>query len=185
MCADYGGYDHGLTRFEAYDMESLTGDICGLAHGPVAARKLSVISGDGARNRLEPFLGATQDTFRASGRPVRAPISAERGRVHRLPLRAFFTGRACFLPGLFQDEGPPRRAGAGPPAETIRKFLLCHLRRWSRTDYWTTTRKHGDTLLHRLPEPPMPSLVSRDVAYLDSQFPPSGLSRDDSTAYRN
>ncbi|MEH6411605.1 MAG: alpha/beta hydrolase, partial [Hyphomonas sp.] len=51
---------------------------------------------------------------------------------------------------------------------------------------WPTDKKHGDTLLHRLPEPPMPLpwLSAEDVAYYDAQFRQSGF-RGPLNRYRN
>ena len=47
-------------------------------------------------------------------------------------------------------------------------------------------KKHGDTLLHRLPEPdmPLPWLSEEDVAYYDAQFRKSGF-RGPLNRYRN
>ena len=71
------------------------------------------------------------------------------------------------------------------PAATIRRFYYA-ISGDAPDGTWPTDKKHGDTLLYRLPEPPMPLpwLSEEDVAYYASQFAASGF-RGPLNRYRN
>jgi len=180
----YGGSDrpHAV---EAYDMESLTGDIAGLAHALSPGEKAVVIGHDWGSPIAWNTARLHAGTFRAVA-GLSVPYIPPNEVVFIDAVRAFFTDRGLFFYQVyFQDEGPPEAELEADPAETIRKFYYA-ISGDAPDGTWPTDKKHGDTLLHRLPEPPMPLpwLTAEDVAYYDSQFRQSGF-RGPLNRYRN
>jgi pimeloyl-ACP methyl ester carboxylesterase len=180
----YGGSDRPHP-VEAYDMESLTGDIAGLAHALSPGEKAVVIGHDWGSPIAWNTARLHADTFRAVA-GLSVPYIPPNEVVFIDAVRAFFTDRGLFFYQVyFQDEGPPEAELENDPAETIRKFYYA-ISGDAPEGTWPTDKKHGDTLLHRLPEPPMPLpwLSAEDVAYYDSQFRQSGF-RGPLNRYRN
>ena len=170
---------------EAYDMESLTGDIAGLAEALSPDAPAIVIGHDwGApiawnTARLHP------DRFRAVA-GLSVPYVPMGEHVFIDVVREFFTKRGLFFYQVyFQDEGPPEAELEADPAATIRKFYYA-ISGDAPEGTWPVDKKHGDTLLHRLPEPdmPLPWMTDDDVAYYASQFEQSGF-RGPLNRYRN
>jgi pimeloyl-ACP methyl ester carboxylesterase len=180
----YGGSDRPHP-VEAYDMESLTGDIAGLAHALSPGEKAVVVGHDWGSPIAWNTARLHADTFRAVA-GLSVPYIPPNEVVFIDAVRAFFTARGLFFYQVyFQDEGPPEAELESDPAETIRKFYYA-ISGDAPEGTWPTDKKHGDTLLHRLPEPPMPLpwLSAEDVAYYDAQFRQSGF-RGPLNRYRN
>jgi len=180
----YGGSDrpHAV---EAYDMESLTGDVAGVAKALSPGEKAVVVGHDWGSPIAWNTARLHADTFRAVA-GLSVPYIPPGEIVFIDAVRAFFTARGLFFYQVyFQDQGPPEAELENDPAETIRKFYYA-ISGDAPEGTWPTDKKHGDTLLHRLPEPPMPLpwLSEQDVAYYDSQFRQSGF-RGPLNRYRN
>ncbi|MCF6329792.1 MAG: alpha/beta hydrolase, partial [Henriciella sp.] len=100
--------------------------------------------------------------------------------------RKFFTERGLFFYQIyFQEEGVAEAELEADPAATIRRFYYA-ISGDAPDGTWPVDKRDGDTLLHRLPEPPMPLpwLSEQDVAYYASQFEVSGF-RGPLNRYRN
>ena len=180
----YGGSDRPHP-VEAYDMESLTGDIAGLAHALSPGEKAVVVGHDWGSPIAWNTARLHADTFRAVA-GLSVPYIPPNEVVFIDAVRAFFTARGLFFYQVyFQNEGPPEAELESDPAATIRKFYYA-ISGDAPEGTWPTDKKHGDTLLHRLPEPPMPLpwLSAEDVAYYDAQFRQSGF-RGPLNRYRN
>ena len=180
----YGGSDRPHP-VEAYDMESLTGDIAGLAHALSPGEKAVVVGHDWGSPIAWNTARLHADTLRAVA-GLSVPYIPPNEVVFIDAVRAFFTARGLFFYQVyFQDEGPPEAELESDPAATIRKFYYA-ISGDAPEGTWPTDKKHGDTLLHRLPEPPMPLpwLSAEDVAYYDAQFRQSGF-RGPLNRYRN
>ncbi|WP_439620530.1 alpha/beta fold hydrolase [Hyphomonas sp.] len=180
----YGGSDRPHP-VEAYDMESLTSDIAGLAHALSPGEKAVVVGHDWGSPIAWNTARLHADRFRAVA-GLSVPYIPPNEIVFIDAVRAFFTARGLFFYQVyFQDEGPPEAELENDPAETIRKFYYA-ISGDAPEGTWPTDKKHGDTLLHRLPEPPMPLpwLSAEDVAYYDAQFRESGF-RGPLNRYRN
>lgn len=180
----YGGSDRPHP-VEAYDMESLTGDIAGLADALSPGEKAVVVGHDWGSPIAWNTARLHADRFRAVA-GLSVPYIPPNEIVFIDAVRAFFTARGLFFYQVyFQDEGPPEAELENDPAETIRKFYYA-ISGDAPEGTWPTDKKHGDTLLHRLPEPPMPLpwLSAEDVAYYDAQFRESGF-RGPLNRYRN
>tara|TARA_R110002020_G_scaffold263353_4_gene477956 strand:- start:19934 stop:20902 length:969 start_codon:yes stop_codon:yes gene_type:complete len=180
----YGGSDRPQA-VEAYDMESLTGDVAGVAKALSPGEKAVVVGHDWGSPIAWNTARLHADTFRAVA-GLSVPYIPPGEIVFIDAVRAFFTARGLFFYQVyFQDQGPPEAELENDPAETIRKFYYA-ISGDAPEGTWPTDKKHGDTLLHRLPEPPMPLpwLSAEDVAYYDSQFRQSGF-RGPLNRYRN
>ena len=180
----YGGSDRPQP-VEAYDMESLTGDAAGVAKALSPGEKAVVVGHDWGAPIAWNTARLHADTFRAVA-GLSVPYIPPGEIVFIDAVRAFFTARGLFFYQVyFQDQGPPEAELENDPAETIRKFYYA-ISGDAPEGTWPTDKKHGDTLLHRLPEPPMPLpwLSEEDVAYYDSQFRQSGF-RGPLNRYRN
>ena len=170
---------------EAYDLESLTGDIAGLAEALSPGEKAVVVGHDWGAPIAWNTARLHTDRFRAVA-GLSVPYLTMGETVFIDMVREFFTKRGLFFYQVyFQDVGPPEAELEADPAETIRKFYYA-VSGDAPEGTWPVDKKHGDTLLHRLPEPPMPLpwLNAADVAYYDSQFRKSGF-RGPLNRYRN
>ncbi|MBR9808851.1 MAG: alpha/beta hydrolase [Alphaproteobacteria bacterium] len=180
----YGGSDRPHT-VEAYDMESLTGDIAGLAEALSPGEQAVVVGHDWGAPLAWNTARLHADKFRAVA-GLSVPYTPPGEVVFIDAARKFFTERGLFFYQIyFQDQGPPEAELEADPAETIRKFYYA-ISGDAPEGTWPTDKKHGDTLLHRLPEPdmPLPWLSEEDVAYYDEQFRNSGF-RGPLNRYRN
>ena len=180
----YGGSDkpHPV---EAYDMQSLTGDMAGVAKALQPGAPAVIVGHDwGAPIAWNTAL-LHPDRFRAVA-GLSVPYIPQGEVVFIDAVRKFFTERGLFFYQVyFQDEGVAEAELEADPAETIRKFYYA-VSGDAPDGTWPADKKHGDTLLHRLPEPPMPLpwLSEADVEYYASQFRQSGF-RGPLNRYRN
>lgn len=170
---------------EAYDMESLTGDIAGLVDALSPNDPAVVVGHDWGAPIAWNTARLHAGKFRAVA-GLSVPYIPPGDVVFIDAARALFTDRGLFFYQIyFQDEGPPEAELEADPAETIRKFYYA-ISGDAPAGTWPIDKKHGDTLLHRLPEPdmPLPWLSEEDVAYYDAQFRKSGF-RGPLNRYRN
>ncbi|KCZ60090.1 alpha/beta fold hydrolase [Hyphomonas chukchiensis] len=180
----YGGSDRPQP-VEAYDMESLTGDVAGVAKALSPGEKAVVVGHDWGAPIAWNTARLHADTFRAVA-GLSVPYIPPGEIVFIDMVREFFTKRGLFFYQVyFQEIGPPEAELEADPAEAIRKFYYANSGD-APDGTWPTDKKHGDTILYRLPEPPMPLpwLSAEDVAYYDSQFRKSGF-RGPLNRYRN
>lgn len=180
----YGGSDKP-NAIEAYDMEALTGDMAALAKTLQPEGPAVIVGHDwGAPIAWNSAL-LHPDQFRAvAGLSVPYMPPGEQAALD--VFKAFFTRQGLFFYQVyFQDEGVAEAELEADPAATIRKFYYA-ISGDAPEDTWPVDKKHGDTLLHRLPEPPMPLpwLSEADVAYYEGQFKASGF-RGPLNRYRN
>lgn len=170
---------------EAYDLESLTGDIAGLAEALSPGEKAVVVGHDWGAPIAWNTARLHADKFRAVA-GLSVPYLPMGDVMFLDMVHKVFTERGLFFYQVyFQDIGPPEAELEADPAATIRKFYYA-ISGDAPDGTWPTDKTHGDTLLHRLPEPPMPLpwLSEEDVAYYDSQFRKSGF-RGPLNRYRN
>lgn len=180
----YGGSDKP-DAIEAYDMEALTGDMAALARALQPEGPAVIVGHDwGAPIAWNSAL-LHPDQFRAvAGLSVPYMPPGEHAALD--VFKNFFTKQGLFFYQVyFQDEGVAEEELEADPAATIRKFYYA-ISGDAPEDTWPVDKKHGETLLHRLPEPPMPLpwLSAADVTYYESQFKASGF-RGPLNRYRN
>lgn len=180
----YGGSDKPY-EIEAYSMEAITGDMAALAHALQPGEPAVIVGHDwGAPIAWNSAL-LHRERFRAvAGLSVPYIPPGEHAAID--VFKHFFTRRGLFFYQVyFQEEGIAEVELEADPAETIRKFYYANSGD-APEGSWPADKKHGDSLLHRLPEPPMPLpwLTTEDVAYYASQFAASGF-RGPLNRYRN
>ncbi len=180
----YGGSDRPYP-VEAYDLESLTSDMAGLAEALSPGEKAVVIGHDWGAPIAWNTARLHAGKFRAVA-GLSVPYLPAGEKVFIDMVREFFTDRGVFFYQVyFQDEGPPEAELEADPAATIRRFYYA-ISGDAPEGTFPADKKHGDPLLYRLPEPPMPLpwLSEADVAYYDGQFRQSGF-RGPLNRYRN
>ena len=180
----YGGSDRP-EAIDAYSMQQLAGDNAGIKDALSPDRPAIVIGHDwGAPIAWNTAL-LHPDRFKAVA-GLSVPYSPP-GAVAAIDLfKKLFTERGLFFYQVyFQDEGIAEAELEADPAETIRKFYWA-ISGDAPEGTWPKDKQHGDTLLYRLPEPPMPLawLTEQDVDYYASQFRASGF-RGPLNRYRN
>lgn len=180
----YGGSDRP-DPIEAYDMQNMTADIAGLAEALSPGERAVVVGHDWGAPIAWNTARLHADRFRAVA-GLSVPY-VPMGEVVFIDLmRKMFTERGLFFYQVyFQEVGPPEAELEADPAATIRRFYYA-ISGDAPEGTYPADKKHGDTLLHRLPEPPMPLpwLNEEDVAYYASQFAQSGF-RGPLNRYRN
>lgn len=180
----YGGSD-SPQAVEAYAMETITRDIAGVAEALQPDAPAIVVGHDwGAPIAWNSAL-LFPDRFKAVA-GLSVPYIPPGDKPAIQVFREFFTARGLFFYQVyFQDQGPPEAELEADPAATIRKFYYA-ISGDAPDGTWPVDKKHGDTLLYRLPEPdmPLPWLSEEDVAYYASQFEHSGF-RGPLNRYRN
>jgi pimeloyl-ACP methyl ester carboxylesterase len=170
---------------EAYDFASITADMAGIAKALSPHRPAVVVGHDwGAPLAWHSALLHPQQFKAVAGLSV--PYLAP-GQFPAIDVfLQFFTARGLFFYQVyFQEEGVAEAELEADPAATIRKFYYA-ISGDSPDGTWPSDKRHGDALLDRLPEPPMPLpwLNDVDVAYYASQFAASGF-RGPLNRYRN
>ncbi|MEE2879527.1 MAG: alpha/beta hydrolase [Pseudomonadota bacterium] len=180
----YGGSEKPAP-VEAYSMEAITSDVAAVAHAMQPDAPAVVVGHDwGAPIAWNSALLYPKQFRAVCGLSVPYIPPGEKPAIQ--VFREFFTARGLFFYQVyFQDEGPPEAELEADPAATIRKFYYA-ISGDAPDGTWPTDKKHGDTFLHRLPEPdmPLPWLTEEDVAYYASQFEQSGF-RGPLNRYRN
>lgn len=171
----YGGSDRPY-EIDAYTMQALTSDMAAIANALSPDAPAVIVGHDwGAPIAWNSAL-LHPDEFRAvAGLSVPyIPL----GPVAPLDLyRKVFTENGYFFYQVyFQGEGRPETELETDPAATIRKFYYA-ISGDAPEGTWPADKPHGEGLLDRLPEPPMPLpwLNAQDVRYYDSQFRSSGF----------
>lgn len=180
----YGESDcpHPIT---AYDMESLTGDVAGVAQALSPDEPAIVIGHDWGAPIAWNSARLHADTFRAVA-GLSVPYVPMTDRVFIDMVRERFTDRGKFFYQVyFQDEGVAEQELEANPEASIRRFYYANSGD-APEGSWPPDKKHGEGVLHRLPEPdmPLPWLTEEDVAYFGSQFRKSGF-RGPLNRYRN
>ena len=170
---------------EAYDMQSLTQDMAALAEVLSPQQPAIIVGHDwGAPIAWNSAL-IHADRFQAVA-CLSVPYLPP-GKFPALEVfKKFFTARGLFFYQVyFQEEGVAEAELEANPAQLIRKFYYA-LSGEAPEGTWPKDKKHGDSLLHRLPEPDLPLawLTEADVAYYAGQFAASGL-RGPLNRYRN
>ncbi len=180
----YGGSDKPDAA-SAYSMQTITADIAGLAKAMSPDAPATVIGHDwGAPIAWNSALLHPDQFMAVAGLSVPYMPPGQYPAIE--VFRKFFTKRGLFFYQVyFQDEGVAEAELEIDPAATIRKFYYA-ISGDAPDGTWPVDKKHGDTLLHRLPEPDMPLawLSDQDVAYYASQFKVSGF-RGPLGRYRN
>jgi len=180
----YGGSDKPQAA-SAYSMEALTADMAGLAMAMSPDRPAIVIGHDwGAPIAWNTALLHPEQFKAVAGLSVPYMPPGQYPAIE--VFKKFFTERGLFFYQVyFQEEGVAEAELEADPAAAIRKFYYA-ISGDAPDGTWPVDKKHGDTLLHRLPEPPMPLpwLSEEDVAYYASQFSASGF-RGPLNRYRN
>ncbi|MEQ8559763.1 MAG: alpha/beta hydrolase [Henriciella sp.] len=180
----YGGSDRPQA-VEAYDMETITRDIAGVAEALQPDAPAIVVGHDWGAPLAWNSALLFPDRFKAVA-GLSVPYIPPGDKPAIQVFREFFTARGLFFYQVyFQDQGPPEAELEADPAAIIRKFYYA-ISGDAPDGTWPVDKKHGDTLLHRLPEPdmPLPWLSEEDVAYYASQFEHSGF-RGPLNRYRN
>lgn len=170
---------------EAYSMETITADIAGAAEALQLDAPAVVIGHDWGAPLAWNSALLYPDRFRAVA-GLSVPYIPPGDKPAIQVFREFFTARGMFFYQVyFQEEGPAEAELEADPAATIRKFYYA-ISGDAPDGTWPIDKKHGDTALHRLPEPEMPLswLSEEDVAYYASQFQQSGF-RGPLNRYRN
>ena len=180
----YGGSDkpHEII---AYSMKTITADMAGLARELSPDQPAVIVGHDwGAPIAWSTALLHPNDIRAVAGLSV--PYMPP-GEIPTIELfKNLFTKQGLFFYQVyFQDEGVAEAELEADPAQTIRKFYYANSGE-APEGTWPADKKHGDTLLHRLPEPPepMPWLSEEDVAYYANEFTHSGF-RGPLNRYRN
>jgi pimeloyl-ACP methyl ester carboxylesterase len=180
----YGGSDkpHAVA---AYDLETLIGDVAGVIDHLNPGGQAILIGHDWGA----PIVWNTALT-----RPDRvaavAGLSVPFTGPPALPFLDFahqiFTARGLFFYQVyFQEEGVAEVELEADPRAALRKFLYA-ISGEAPDGTWPFDKKHGDSLLHRLPDPdPFPAWLSQaDEDYYTAEFAASGF-RGPLNRYRN
>ena len=180
----YGGSDkpHAVDR---YSMENLTRDMAGVARALSPDEQVVVVGHDwGAPIAWNSAL-LFPDVFRAVG-GLSVPYSPPGPVMFLDMIHKVFTARGKFFYQVyFQDEGVAEAELEKDPRDSIRRFYYA-LSGDAPDGTWPLDKKHGDSLLHRLPDPdPFPSwLTEEDLDYYEAEFKGSGF-RGPVNRYRN
>jgi pimeloyl-ACP methyl ester carboxylesterase len=179
----YGGSDkpHAV---EAYDMESLTGDVAAVADRLGAGQAILIGHDWGA-----PIVWNSARLYPDKIRAV-AGLSVPYTGTMAAPMidifRAMFTERGLFFYQVyFQDEGVAEAELERDPKDSLARFYyaICGD---APDGTWPKDKPHGATLLDRLPRPqPFPAWLNEaDLDYFAAEFAQSGF-RGPLNRYRN
>ena len=180
----YGGTDKPH-EIEAYAIEALASDASEIAAALSPDKPAVIVGHDWGAPIAWTSALVHPERFRAvCGMSV---PHVPPGPVAGLELfRKVFTDHGRFFYIVyFQDEGVAEAELEADPAASIRKFYYA-ISGDAPEGTWPLDKKHGETLLARLPEPPMPLgwLSEADVDYYAGQFAASGF-RGPLNRYRN
>jgi len=170
---------------QAYDMQSLTSDMAALARALSPDQPAILIGHDWGAPIAWNSANLHPDQFRAvAGLSVPYLPPGDKAAIDIF--KAYFTARGLFFYQVyFQEEGIAEAELEADPASTIRKFYYA-ISGDAPDGTWPKDKRHGDTLLYRLPDPPAPLawLSEADIAYYAGQFARSGF-RGPLNRYRN
>ncbi|MBI1188969.1 MAG: alpha/beta fold hydrolase [Alphaproteobacteria bacterium] len=180
----YGGSDkpHPV---EAYDLETITKDIAGVIAALSPNEKAILIGHDWGA----PIVWNTALLFPECVRAV-AGLSVPyvpQGEVSLLDVvtEVFTKNGRFFYQVYFQDEGVAEAELEKDVRDGLRRFYYA-IAGEAPDGTWPPDKKHGDSLLHRLPNPdPFPAWLTRaDEDYFVAEFEGSGF-RGPLNRYRN
>ncbi len=179
----YGGSDkpHPV---EAYDMETLTADIAGLADALGGGEAILIGHDWGA-----PIVWNTALLYPGTIRAVAGlsvPYTPAGSTSFIDIVDALFTQKGRFFYQVyFQDEGVAEAELEADPRMALRKFLYA-ISGDAPDGTWPKDKPHGARLLDRLPDPdPFPAwLTPADLDYYTGEFVQSGF-RGPLNRYRN
>jgi pimeloyl-ACP methyl ester carboxylesterase len=180
----YGGSDkpHPV---EAYDMESLTGDVAGVIAALSPTAPAVVIGHDwGAPIAWNTALLHPDRVRAVAGLSV--PYVPPGPAPFIDMAHEIFTRRGLFFYQVyFQDEGVAEAEWEADVRGGLRRFYYV-ISGDAADGTWPLDKKHGETLMHRLPDPqPFPAWLSpADLDYYVAEFSQSGF-RGPLNRYRN
>ena len=180
----YGGSDRPDV-VEAYDLDSMVGDLAGLIDTLGGGEPAILIGHDhGAPMVWQTALRHPERVRAVAGLSVPHTPPGDRPFIE-IYTEAFTAKGRFFYQACFQEEGVAEAELEADPAASIRRFYYA-LAGDAPDGTWPKDKVHGDALLHRLPEPdmPLPWLSEADVAYLAGEFAQSGF-RGPVNRYRN
>jgi pimeloyl-ACP methyl ester carboxylesterase len=180
----YGGSDKPQP-VEAYAMREMVADVAGVIQALAPGEKAILIGHDWGAPIVWTTAQARPDVVRAVaglsvpylGTPTMPALDA---------FQAFFTARGLFFYQVyFQDEGVAEAELEADPRGALRRFLYA-ISGDAPDRTWPIDKKHGDSLLHRLPDPdPFPAwLTKADEDFYVGEFTTSGF-RGPLNRYRN
>lgn len=180
----YGGSDKPQP-VEAYDMETLVADVAGVIEQLSPNGKAVLVGHDWGA----PIVWSTALTRPDRVRAV-AGLSVPYTGIPPAPFIDIFTqifterGR-FFYQAYFQDEGVAEAEMEADVRGALRKFYYA-ISGDAPDGTWPADKKHGETLLHRLPDPqPFPAwLTKADEDFYVAEFTQSGF-RGPLNRYRN
>lgn len=180
----YGGSDRPQP-VEAYDLETIVADVAGAIEALAPDKRAILVGHDWGA----PIVWTTALTRPERVRAV-AGLSVPYTGVPATPfidiVTEVFTKRGRFFYQVyFQDEGVAEAELERDPRASLRKFYYA-ISGEAPDGTWPPDKKHGDTLLHRLPDPqPFPAwLTEADEDYYVAEFQRSGF-RGPLNRYRN
>ncbi len=180
----YGGSDkpHPVA---AYDMETLTADVAGVIAALSPHEKAVLVGHDWGAPIVWNTALLHPDRVRAVG-GLSVPYTGPPAMPMLDIFTEFFTKRGRFFYQVwFQAEGPAEAELEADVRGALRKFYYA-LSGDAPDGTWPVDKAHGDTLLHRLPDPdPFPAwLTKADEDYYVGEFTASGF-RGPLNRYRN
>ncbi len=169
---------------EAYDMESLTGDVAGLIPALGRDRGLRGGSGWGGPIGWTPGLGHPDRVSAVAGLSV-PYLGAGPAPFIDIVKQVFTANGRFFYQVYFQDEGVGEAELEADVRGALRRFYYA-ISGDAPDGTWPTDKPHGATLLDRLPDPdPFPAwLTDADIDYYVNEFTQSGF-RGPLNRYRN
>jgi pimeloyl-ACP methyl ester carboxylesterase len=180
----YGGSDkpHAVV---AYDMETMVADVAGVIEALSPDRKAILVGHDWGAPIVWSTALIRPDRVRAV-----AGLSVPHTGVPAAPfidlVTEVFTKKGRFFYQVwFQDEGAAEAELEADVRASLRKFYYA-ISGDAPDGTWPPDKVHGDTLLHRLPDPqPFPAWLSKaDEDYYVGEFERSGF-RGPLNRYRN
>lgn len=171
----YGGSDKPR-QVSDYSLKEITADVAGV---------IEALSDDGTGVLIGHDWGAPIVWNTALTRPDRVsavaglsvPYTGVPGANFLDIVKAVFTDKGRFFYQVyFQDVGVAEAELEANPAATIRQFYYA-ISGDAPDGTWPADKVHGDSLLHRLPDPkPFPAwLTEADIAYYAAEFKQSGF----------
>ncbi|MBT9445474.1 MAG: alpha/beta hydrolase [Hyphomonadaceae bacterium] len=180
----YGGSDkpHAV---EAYDMETLVADVAGVIEALAPDCKAILVGHDWGAPIVWNTALTRPDRVRAVA-GLSVPYTGVPKASFLDVVAGVFTKRGRFFYQVyFQDEGVAEAEMEADVRAALRKFYFA-ISGEAPDETWPSDKAHGDTLLHRLPDPqPFPAwLTKADEDFYVGEFRQSGF-RGPLNRYRN